>query len=90
MNIALYSNRRVDSLLEEARRTTDDAKREEKYREFQEIVAEDAPTIFLFSPTSYYGVRNSIRGVTIGRIALPQERFAHIEEWYIKTRRGFK
>ncbi|MFY9461725.1 MAG: peptide ABC transporter substrate-binding protein [Candidatus Sungiibacteriota bacterium] len=90
LNIALYSNRKVDSLLEEARRTIDEAKREEKYREFQKIVAQDMPAIFLFSPTSYYGVHNSIKGVTIERIALPQERFAHIEEWYIKTRRGFK
>ena len=90
LNIALYSNRKVDALLEEARRLTDPQKREEKYREFQKIVAGDKPAIFLFSPTSYYGVSNSIKGVTIERIALPQERFAHIEEWYIKTRRGLK
>ncbi|MDO8560741.1 MAG: peptide ABC transporter substrate-binding protein [bacterium] len=90
LNIALYSNRKVDTLLEEARRTTDELKREEKYREFQKIVAQDMPAIFLFSPLSYYGVGAQIKGVIIDRIALPQERFAHIENWYTKTSRGLK
>lgn len=90
LNIALYSNRKADALLEAARRTTDETEREAKYKDFQKIVAEDLPAIFLFSPTSYYGVRNSVKGVHIKLIALPQERFAHIEEWYIKTRRWFR
>ncbi|MBI2640026.1 MAG: hypothetical protein HYW90_04030 [Candidatus Sungbacteria bacterium] len=90
LNIALYSNRKVDSLLEEARRTADNNTRKDLYQEFQKIVAEDAASIFLFSPISFYGVRNSISGITIGRIALPHERFSHIEEWYIKTKRGLK
>lgn len=90
LNIALYSNRKTDALLEEARRTTDSAKREEKYSEFQKIVAEDAPAIFLFSPISYYGVRTAVKGVEIGKIAVPHERFANAEKWYLKTRRGLK
>lgn len=90
LNIALYSNRKADVLLEEARRTTDAAKREEKYREFQKIVAEDMPAIFLFSPVSSYGVRNVVKALTIGKIALPHERFSQIEKWHIKTRRGLK
>lgn len=90
LNIALYSNRKADTLLEEARRITDQATREEKYREFQKIVVEDQAAIFLFSPASYYGVRSSVEGVTIERIVLPHERFAHIEKWFMKTRRGLK
>lgn len=90
LNIALYSNRKADSLLEEARRTSDNKKREELYRQFQKVVVDDAASIFLFSPVSFYGTRKSVQGVNIGRITLPHERFSHIEEWYIKTRRGLK
>lgn len=90
LNIALYSNRKADSLLEEARRTTDEEERKKKYQEFQEIVAQDAPAVFLLSPLSFYAVRSSVRGVNVEQIALPHERFSRIEEWYVKTRRGLK
>lgn len=90
LNIALYSNRKADAILEEARRTTDHIKREEKYREFQKIVVGDLPAIFLYSPLSYYGVRSAIKGIAVDRIALPHERFSYIERWYIKTRRGLR
>lgn len=90
LNIALYSNRAVDTLLEEARRTSDTAEREQKYREFQKIVNDDVGAIFLYSPVHFYATRMSLEGVDLGTITLPEERFNTITEWYMKTRRALK
>lgn len=90
LNIALYSNRAVDQLLEAARRESDTSAREKKYREFQKIVSDDIGAIFLYSPTAYYAVRNSVHGVSIGAIAASEERFNEINGWYLKTRRALK
>ena len=46
-NRALYKNARFDELLQEARLTTDQAKRAALYREAQKILMEDPPWIFI-------------------------------------------
>lgn len=48
-NSGYYSNPAVDELLNQARRSTDQAERARLYREMQEIVHEDAPWVFVAS-----------------------------------------
>lgn len=90
LNIALYANTKVDKLLEDARRTRDPETREAKYREFQDIIANDVATIFLYSPMHYYAVRKSILGIKINSLTLTDERFSDINRWYEETRRALK
>ncbi len=90
LNIALYSNRAVDQLLEEARRTGDPAVREQKYRQFQKLVADDIGAIFLYQPTNYYAIRRGFEGVELGRLTLTEERFSNANQWYSDTRRTLK
>lgn len=90
LNIALYSNRNVDQLLEETRRTNDAAVRAEKYHQFQKIVSDELGAIFLYRPTNYYALRNGFGGVDLGTITLTEERFNEVNLWYTGTRRAFK
>ena len=46
-NSGYYSNPEVDKLLEEARRSTDQAERAKLYKKMQEIVHDDAPWLFV-------------------------------------------
>ena len=87
LNLANYANRKVDQLLEEARQTNDNKIREAKYREFQNLLIEDLPAIFLFSPSYIYPVNKKIKVLTIEKIALPSDRFINIANWYIKTKK---
>jgi len=87
LNIALYHSKQVDTLLEEARRLTDQNQIRERYEAFQKILDTDFPTIFLYSPTYYYAAKNSIRGINLKTLVLPSERFFSITEWFIKTMR---
>lgn len=85
LNIADYSNKEVDKLLEEGRLTNDIKVRQEKYKKFQEILAEDEPAIFLYSPNYTYVQSKDIKGFNVKNIILPSDRFADVNEWYMKT-----
>ena len=53
-NTQAYSNPKVDDLLAQAGRERDTAKRKQLYREFQRIVVDDCPVIFLHE-TRFHG-----------------------------------
>lgn len=56
-NITGYNSPKIDKLLEDARKETDQEERKELYAEFQRYLVEDAPAIFLFHPTLYTVIR---------------------------------
>jgi len=85
LNIASYTNSKVDKLLEEARRTTDPEKRIENYRTVVASVSADEPAIFLYSPEFIYILPKEIRGFSLGRTTIPSERFLDVHHWYVNT-----
>jgi peptide/nickel transport system substrate-binding protein len=84
-NISSYINKEVDELLEDARLSLDMSKRQEKYKKFQEIIVEDEPAIFMYSPNYVYIQEKTIKGFDVKNILIPCDRFANINAWYIKT-----
>jgi len=87
LNLALYDNTNADKLLMEARAIFDSEKRKEKYEEFQKLVVEDVPVVFLYNPYYLYPVSKKIKGIEIENISIPSKRFSGIENWYIETKR---
>lgn len=90
LNLAQYENRQIDEILEQARSTTDETKRAEFYKEFQEQVIADAPAVFLYQSTYAYAIADKIKNVDIPRITDPANRWSDVNEWYIKTRKTLK
>ncbi len=87
LNITNYSNKEVDKLLEEGRIILDKDKRIEKYKKFQEILADDEPAIFMYSPFYIYVQNKKIKNFHTKTILFPSGRFSTIFDWYIKTRK---
>lgn len=85
LNLAGYNNPEVDKLLTEARATTNFSERQQKYQKFQEILTNDAPVIFLYSPTYTYVQNKKIKGFVGTTIIEPADRFSEISSWYVKT-----
>ena len=85
LNIADYANKEVDKLLEEGRLTNDLKLRLEKYKKFQELIVEDEPAIFLYSPNYTYVQSKEIKGFSVTSIILPNDRFADVNQWHINT-----
>ena len=52
-NISNYKNVKVDLLLEQGRNTIDLGEREKIYQEFQKIIQDDPPALFLYYPYVY-------------------------------------
>ena len=88
-NLAVWANRDVDKVLEEARSLNDPAAINDKYIHFQNILADNVPAIFLYNPIHIYPVDQSIKGITTRRISEPSNRFTRITDWYVKTQRKF-
>lgn len=87
LNIALYTNSRVDKLLEDARSASDTAKREAAYKAFDQELKNDIPAVFLYSPNFLYAVPNKLKAPALGLLSTPQDRFLGIRDWYIETNR---
>ncbi|MFA6424478.1 MAG: peptide ABC transporter substrate-binding protein [Candidatus Magasanikbacteria bacterium] len=90
LNLAKFSDRDADKLLEDARTTLDTDLRAKLYQKFQDILAKDIPAVFLYSPTYIMAVSKDIRGINLTNIINPADRFGTLNEWYTKTKRQIK
>jgi peptide/nickel transport system substrate-binding protein len=85
LNLSGFSNKEADQLLVEARKISAEKSRAEKYYRFQEIVAEETPAVFLYSPLYTYVQNKKVKGFSVKNILSPSDRFANIADWYVKT-----
>jgi len=85
LNIANYVSKEVDQLLEDARLTSEIEVRIEKYKKFQEILAEELPAIFMYSPIYTYIQSKKVKGFDVKSILIPRDRFSNISQWYVDT-----
>lgn len=59
-NITGFSNVKIDKLLEEGRKVTDEEERKKIYKDFQRYMAEEIPVIFLYHAKTYTVYRSKI------------------------------
>lgn len=90
LNITFFSDKKVDKLLEDMRKTSDPKIRDKNYRDFSDILTKNLPAIFLFSQDYLYLLPTRIQGVSPIKISLPSDRFNEIHKWYRSTKRVFK
>jgi len=89
-NLALYSNKTVDALIESARQSADPETREKKLKEASAAIQNDVPAIFLFSPSYLYLSTKDLRGIGAATIAESADRFVDVASWHLKTARTLK
>lgn len=85
LNIALYANKNVDALLEDARTNTNEAARIHDLQKIEQMIAADYPAAFIYAPDFIYAVPNALGGVALPQIATPSDRFASVARWHLKT-----
>ncbi|MBN2409810.1 MAG: ABC transporter substrate-binding protein [Candidatus Aminicenantes bacterium] len=57
-----YENETVNALIKQAQATLPEGERQAIYRRVYSLVRDDAPWIFLYRPTHYWGVRPAMKG----------------------------
>lgn len=87
LNLSLYTNAKADTLLSDARAEIDRRTREGLYNSFAEEVRDDMPAIFLYAPDFVYFTPKGLKGVSLGSLTTPSERFLNVYEWHTETKK---
>jgi peptide/nickel transport system substrate-binding protein len=90
LNLSTYNNTNVDSLIEAARTTMNDASRTEDFAKAENEIVTDAPAVFLYSTNDLYVAGKNIQGVATGTLADPSDYARGIPDWYLETTRALK
>lgn len=90
LNVAMYTNAKVDKILEEAGVTINEQSRIKKYAQFEAEIKKDMPAVFLYSPNFIYVVSPNLKGIFIDHIISPTDRFLNIYSWYTETENVWK
>lgn len=64
-NVAGYSNKRVDAVLDQARQSPDVEERRGLYGQLQEILQDDAPLVYVYRQRNLTGVTKKLSGVQV-------------------------
>ena len=85
LNVAMYVNSKTDKLLETARETLDSLIEEKTYTDFEKIIKDEIPAVFIYSPDYIYVVPEKIKGIKFEKITNSSDRWYDINKWYIET-----
>ncbi len=86
-NYSGFDNRGMSELMEQARVFPSITERTRLYKAFQSRFTDEPPALLLWYPVYTYAVDNRVRGVRLGPINGPPDRFNTVADWYIVTRR---
>jgi peptide/nickel transport system substrate-binding protein len=84
-NFAGFANLDADMVMEEGRVTVDRERRTGLYHSFQQIFAEEVPSLLIYYPVYIYAVDEQVRDVQLAPLLLTSDRFRNIADWYMET-----
>jgi peptide/nickel transport system substrate-binding protein len=87
LNLAMYASSQADSLLSQARATSDPRTRDSLYEQFAQDVQKDQPAVFLYAPDFLYVVPQDLQGIQLGALTDASDRFLNVYQWYDQTTR---
>jgi len=75
----------IDLALEDGRGAVDPPARLAAYLDFQTLMADTAPAIFLYSGRYDYAVSQRVHGVHVNKAIEPSDRLQYVTDWYVNT-----
>jgi peptide/nickel transport system substrate-binding protein len=73
-----------DDVLEVARRIVDETERKKLYKDFQRIVANEVPLIYLYHPVEAYVYNKRLTNITLKNLNSIKQRFINVDEWRLE------
>jgi peptide/nickel transport system substrate-binding protein len=88
LNLSLYKNAKVDTLIEKVRQTENEEEQKELAQTAEEIIVSEKPAIFLYSIPYTYVHNSNLRGLGFSLedsdfIVTPSDRFKNVNEWHV-------
>ncbi len=90
INLAIYSNPQVDSLIETARQNLNVSARTAEFDAAQTAIVADNPAIFLYSSDYLYVTNKNIYGLAPDTLVDPSDLSREMTGWYLTTARVLK
>jgi peptide/nickel transport system substrate-binding protein len=75
----------IDKDLEDGRNAVEPSSRLAAYIDFQMLMADAAPAIFLYAGRYEYAVSQRVHGVRFNKAIEPYDRFQYVTDWYVNT-----
>lgn len=75
----------IDKDLEDGRNAVDPPARLAAYIDFQMLMVNAAPAIFLYASRYDYAVSQRVHGVHMNKVIEPFDRFQYVSDWYVNT-----
>jgi ABC-type transport system substrate-binding protein len=88
-NLSQYASFDADADLAKVRETNSGKSRTQALKALNEQWKKDVPAIILYSPLAVYAHDDTIHGITLKKLSLHADRFAHFSDWYVTTKRKF-
>ncbi len=86
LNLSKFEQVRADRALEEGRNVTEPEERRLHYHEFQKVITEEVPAIFLYHPYQNFYISKYIEGLGEKYTFNVQDKFLDFDSWYrLKT-----
>ena len=86
LNLANYSDPRIDETVERARQTTDVERRRDLYALFNGYYIGAMPSFALYAPSRVYVQASRVRGFEPRLLYAEANRFTDVQNWYVETR----
>ncbi len=90
LNLTGFNNPAADKLIAEARTTTDQKVREQKYLEFDKLFSQNIPAIFLDQTIYVYALDKNIKNVNLHKLYDSSQRMYDLPSWYMQEDRKWK
>lgn len=90
LNIAMYSNSKVDTLLESIQKSLNQEDRIKKYQELEKEFDNNIPALLIYSPKYIYITSTELGDLNLNTIITPADRFSSIHNWYKEKDRVWK
>ena len=87
LNLSLFDDPAADKLLDQARQEVNEETKAQLYRDFEQLVINKSPVVFLFSPYYLYGISEDYKGIGTKVIYNQSNRLNDINERYLFTSR---
>lgn len=86
INLSLFANSTADTILENIRTTFNKNDSFGLFKDLQEILTNEVPSIPLLQPFEFFAVNQKIGGIDVEDNGYPSSRFSTINKWYIQTK----
>jgi peptide/nickel transport system substrate-binding protein len=85
LNFASFDNEEADVVMEETRSSIDPQRRLELFHAFQQLFAEEVPSLLIYYPIYTHAVDMQVKQVQLSPLLHASDRFRNIADWYVET-----